>query len=156
MRSAASRRLAPLRSLSPVFDRPDEAPSEEHPVTEGTAARSRVPLVGVQSVPKSVAFYSKLGFAVANTFTADGGTEPVWAELTNGGARLMISRNRESPGPGREGLFFYLYTSDVSAFRAGLLARGVEAGVVEYPFWAPRGEFRVEDPDGYVLMVTHT
>jgi hypothetical protein len=68
----------------------------------------------------------------------------------------MISRTRESLGPGRQGLFFYLYTSDVDAFRTELLASGVQAGVIEYPFWAPRGEFRVEDPDGYVLMVTHT
>ncbi len=68
----------------------------------------------------------------------------------------MISRTREPAGPVRQGLLFYLYTSDVDAFRAELVAGGVQAGVVEYPFWAPRGEFRVEDPDGYVLMVTHT
>ena len=50
----------------------------------------------------------------------------------------------------------YLYASDVEAYRTELLADGVQAGVVEYPFWAPRGEFRIEDPDGYVVMVTHT
>jgi hypothetical protein len=25
-----------------------------------------------------------------------------------------------------------------------------------YPFYAPRGEFRLTDPDGYTLMITHT
>lgn len=44
----------------------------------------------------------------------------------------------------------------VIAFRSRLLEAGVEAGVVQYPFYAPRGEFRVTDPDGWVLMVTHT
>jgi hypothetical protein len=24
------------------------------------------------------------------------------------------------------------------------------------PFYAPRGEFRVKDPDGYDIMITHT
>ena len=30
---------------------------------------------------------------------------------------------------------------------------GVAGGEIKSPFYAPRGEFRVEDPDGYVLMV---
>jgi hypothetical protein len=32
----------------------------------------------------------------------------------------------------------------------------VDAGPIQSPFWAPRGEFRVIDPDGYVLMISHT
>ncbi len=34
-----------------------------------------------------------------------------------------------------------------------LVAAGVEAGEVEHPFYMPSGEFRVVDPDGYVLLV---
>jgi len=37
-----------------------------------------------------------------------------------------------------------------------LVECGVNAGPIQYPFYAPGGEFRVTDPDGYVLMVTHT
>lgn len=103
-------------------------------MVERTQLHSVVPLVHVHSVPRSIEFYAKLGFAVSNTHTPEGGAEPVWAWLQAGGAHLMI----------------------VEAFRTELLANGVQAGVVEYPFWAPRGEFRVDDPDGYVLMVTHT
>ncbi len=115
---------------------------------------SLVPLVHVRSVPESVAFYERLGFSAVHTFTADGGTEPVWAELVNGGARLMISRSRDAPAA--PDMLLYVYTADVDAARAVLVANGVDAGVVEHPFWAPRGEFRVEDPDGYIVMVTHT
>jgi len=38
-----------------------------------------------------------------------------------------------------------------------LTAQGqIDAGPIARPFYAPEGEFRVTDPDGYVLMVTHT
>ena len=49
-----------------------------------------------------------------------------------------------------------MYSSDVAGLRDALLAAGVEAGEIERPFYARGGEFRVVDPDGYVLMVTHT
>jgi hypothetical protein len=49
-----------------------------------------------------------------------------------------------------------VYCDDVPAFRSALLAAGVEAGPISQPFYNPRGEFRVTDPDGYVLMITHT
>jgi hypothetical protein len=29
-------------------------------------------------------------------------------------------------------------------------------GEMKVPFYCPKGEFRLEDPDGYVLMLTHT
>jgi hypothetical protein len=52
---------------------------------EPTTLLSLVPLLHVRSVPSSSEFYFRLGFVVASTFTAEGGTEPAWAELTNGG-----------------------------------------------------------------------
>jgi hypothetical protein len=33
---------------------------------------------------------------------------------------------------------------------------GVEVSAIEMPFYAPRGEFRISDPDGYDIMITHT
>jgi catechol 2,3-dioxygenase-like lactoylglutathione lyase family enzyme len=46
--------------------------------------------------------------------------------------------------------------ADVAAFRSMLEEAGVNTGPIQHPFYAPRGEFRVTDPDGYVLMITHT
>ena len=66
---------------------------------------------------------------------------------------------RESGPPrdgGLAGVLFYLYCDNVAATRSAFESAGVAVGRIEYPFYAPRGEFRVSDPDGYVLMVTHT
>jgi hypothetical protein len=119
------------------------------------ALRSLVPLAHVASVRQSIAFYSKLGFEVGNTHTPDGQEEPVWAWLRSGGAHLMVSK-REAGGSHAQSVLFYVYVDDVKGFREGLVHAGVDVGPIEYPFWAPGGEFRVEDPDGYVLMITHT
>ena len=118
--------------------------------------RSLVPLAYVQSVPRSIAFYAKLGFETGNTHVPEGGTEPVWAWLRSAGAQLMLARASDPVDPAAQAVLFYLYCDGVAAFRGALIEAGIEAGPIRYPFYAPRGEFRVADPDGYVLMVTHT
>jgi hypothetical protein len=118
--------------------------------------KSLVPLAHVSSVTRSVEFYQKLGFGVGNTHTPEGGVEPVWAWLTCGGAQVMLAQASEPVDPERQGVLFYLYCPDVAAFRSMLIAAGVDADPVQYPFYAPGGEFRIVDPDGYVLMITHT
>jgi catechol 2,3-dioxygenase-like lactoylglutathione lyase family enzyme len=117
---------------------------------------SLVPMAFVKSVPRSIAFYRKLGFAEGNTHTPEGGTEPVWVWLRSGGAHLMLAKASDSVDPTAQAVLFYVYCDDVLAFRSQLLQAGIEAGPVQHPFYAPRGEFRVIDPDGYVLMITHT
>jgi hypothetical protein len=109
----------------------------------------------VKSVTRSIEFYKKLGFVEGNTHTPEGGAEPVWVWLKSGGAHLMLAKASEPIDPQEQAVLFYLYCDDV-AVRSKLLESGVEAGTVQYPFYAPRGEFRVTDPDGYALMVTHT
>lgn len=68
----------------------------------------------------------------------------------------MLSQASEPIDPQQQAILFYFYCDDVISFRSKLLEAGVEADVVQYPFYAPRGEFRVTDPDGWALMVTHT
>lgn len=118
--------------------------------------RSLVPLAHVASVPESIAFYRKLGFEVANTFTPPESKDPVWVWLERGAARLMLSKASAPILPEEQAVLFYLYYDDVAATRRQLEEAGVAAGPIEYPFYNPRGEFRVKDPDGYVLMLAHT
>ena len=118
--------------------------------------RTLVPLAHVRDVRRSTAFYQLLGFDVANTHTPDGGSDPVWAWLRSADAHLMLAQAGEPIVEPPTAALFYLYCDDVTAFRAMLQERGVDAGPVAYPFYAPRGEFKVIDPDGYVLMVSHT
>ena|SRR3970040_1663735 len=121
-----------------------------------TPLASLVPMVHVKSVPRSIEFYEKLGFSVGNTFTPLEQNEPTWAWLKSGGAHLMVTRAGEPVDARAQAVICYIYCEDVPCFRAELQESGVAVGENEYPFYAPRGEFRVKDPDGYDLMITHT
>ena len=110
----------------------------------------------VARVPTSIAFYRKLGFEVANTFTPDGSSDPAWAWLRSNDAHLMVTRADGPFDAGQQAVLFYLYCDDVFEMRAELERAGVAVGPIGYPFYSPRGEFRAEDPDGYVLMIAHT
>jgi hypothetical protein len=68
----------------------------------------------------------------------------------------MLAQASEPVDPEKQAVLFYVYCPDVAAFRRMLIDAGVDAGPIQSPFYAPRGEFRVTDPDGYVLMITHT
>jgi uncharacterized glyoxalase superfamily protein PhnB len=118
--------------------------------------KSLVPLAYVRNVRRAIEFYRKLGFEVGNTHPLEGGSEPVWAWLRSGAAQLMLAAATEPVEPQKQAVLFYLYCDDVAAFREQLLRAGVDAGPIRSPFYAPRGEFRVVDPDGYVLRVSHT
>ena len=118
--------------------------------------RSLVPLAHVASVPRSIEFYGRLGFEVRNSFTPPESKEPVWVWLEKRDAHLMISRASAPVLPEEQAVLFYLYFDDVPATREALEKAGIPVGPIEYPFYAPRGEFRIQDPDGYGLMLTHT
>lgn len=118
--------------------------------------RSIVGLAHVKSMTVSIAFYETLGFNVTGTFAPPGQEEPAWAWLESGGASLMISKADEPVIAEQQAVLFYLYVDDVAAKHAELAGAGVTVGEITYPFYNARGEFCVADPDGYVLMITHT
>ena len=118
--------------------------------------RQLVPLVSVADVEGSIEFYRHLGFEVGNTFVPSDATKPSWAWLQSGDAQLMLATSAEPITPNKQSVMFYVYTDDVAAARASLINAGLNAGEITTPFYAPRGEFEVVDPDGYVVMVTHT
>ena len=111
-------------------------------------------MLSVADVERSIEFYSHLGFEVGNTFACEGETKPSWAWLQSGDAQLMLSA--ASDPAAKHSVLFYVYTEDVAAARASLIHAGLNPGEIKTPFYAPRGEFELIDPDGYVAMVTHT
>ena len=113
--------------------------------------RSLIPLAQVRNVPRSVEFYEKIGFRLAKTFAADGQTEPTWASLESDRAELMIAR-----GEPANSVLFYIFCDDVPKEHERLRAAGITVSEISYPFYAPRGEFRIDDPDGYTLIISHT
>ena len=114
-----------------------------------------VSMISVTDIERSIEFYRHLGFEVGNTFQAEGATKPSWAWLQSGAGQLMLSAATE-PVVDKHTVLFYAYTEDVEAAYASLVEAGLNPGVITKPFYAPRGEFETVDPDGYVVMVTHT
>jgi predicted enzyme related to lactoylglutathione lyase len=120
-------------------------------------ARAFVPLVHVANLPRAIDFYAVFGFRVGDVHHEPGsGEDPVWAWLESpGGAQFMLVKADAPIDDTVQGVLFYIYCDDVAAMRECVLAAGVQAGEMAYPFYRPKGEFRVSDPDGYVLMITH-
>ena len=117
--------------------------------------RSLVPMISVADVQRSIDFYGHLGFEVANTFACEGETKPSWAWLQSGNAALMLTAASESHAA-KHTVLFYFYVEDVTAARASLVEAGLKPGPIATPFYAPQGEFELVDPDGYIVMVSHT
>jgi len=113
------------------------------------------PMAHVADVARSAEWYSKLGFKVEHTLTPEGGPMQ-WAYLRNGGAELMLVRSARPMNPAAQDVLFYLYANGVAAYREDLLAQGLKPGGLTYPPHAPHGEFRIDDPDGYCLLVGDT
>lgn len=118
--------------------------------------RQLVPLISVADVERSIAFYQHLGFEVGKTFIPEGAKKPAWAWLQSRDAQLMLSAATNPIVAEQHSVLFYLYTDDVPAARAALIEAGLSPGEIRTEFYAPRGEFELVDPDGYVLIITHT
>jgi hypothetical protein len=88
-----------------------------------------VPFVHVDDVERSVAFYQHLGFAVESVYKYR--ERPVWAALQSEAAELMVTLDGDPIDPAGQGVLFYLYSNDLSALRAQLLANGIDAGEIE-------------------------
>ena len=118
-----------------------------------TDVRALVALAHVADVARSIAFYAKLGFDVANRVPAEGGEPPDWAWLRCGRAELMLARAGEPVVAREQAVLFYTYCDDAAATHAALVEAGLEPGAIAKPFYNPGGEFRLTDPDGYVVYV---
>jgi predicted enzyme related to lactoylglutathione lyase len=111
--------------------------------------RSVVAMAHVKSVPTSIEFYKKLGFEIGNTFTPNDTDEITWAWLESDQAQFMITKADEPVIASQQAVLFYIYCDDVLAKRAELEQAGLSPAAVRYPFYSPRGEFRVK-----IRMVT--
>jgi hypothetical protein len=116
---------------------------------------SLVPMAHVADVAVSTAFYEKLGFEIGGSFTPPGDDGPSWVSLQSGGAELMLACASEPVVATQQAVLFYVYCGDVGAMHGRLADAGLKPGPIANPYYNPRGEFRLVDPDGYVVMVTH-
>jgi catechol 2,3-dioxygenase-like lactoylglutathione lyase family enzyme len=93
----------------------------------------------VADVQRSVDFYRLLGMEVRGSVKTGTG-DLQWAHVGTG-----------CPQP--TAVLFYLYSPNVVTLREHLRAEGVHVSSITYPDYMPKGEVRVEDPDGYTLLI---
>jgi catechol 2,3-dioxygenase-like lactoylglutathione lyase family enzyme len=112
----------------------------------------------VADVQRSIDFYRLLGLEVRNSH--EHGGQLVWAFVASpaanpndAGARLMLALADGPVAAADQAVLFYCWTPDVQGLRDALQAAGNEVGEIEHPFYMQSGEFRLTDPDGYVLLV---
>ena len=135
--------------------------SETPSTAEAALISGLVPMVHVANVERSAEFYQLLGFEVGNFVPPVGPMHWAWLYVPKAadwkrGANLMVTLSESAIDRAAQAVLFYLYASDLQAVRTLLLANGVRAGEITHPEYLPAGEFRVEDPDGYTLMIAQS
>jgi catechol 2,3-dioxygenase-like lactoylglutathione lyase family enzyme len=111
-----------------------------------------IPMVHVADVQSAIDFYALLGMEVVYTFAPDSG-QLSWAHVRSARAELMFTCADAPIVADQQAVLFYFYADDLKSLRERLLSRGVAAAEIGFPFYMPKGETRVVDPDGYLLLI---
>ena len=118
----------------------------------GADVHRLVAFAHVADIARTQAFYALLGFAVMDELKGEDG-RPFWTHIKAGTGSLMFALASESVDPDQQAVLFYLYCEDVAALRNRLLEANVEVSEITFPPYMQEGEIRVEDPDGYTLLI---
>jgi len=111
-----------------------------------------IPMAHAADVQRAVDFYKLLGMEVRGSLRNHSG-ELQWVHLGCDQADLMFARAAEPVIAGQQAVLFYLYSPDLIALREHLVASGVKVSPIKYPDYMPKGEIRVDDPNGYCLLI---
>jgi catechol 2,3-dioxygenase-like lactoylglutathione lyase family enzyme len=111
-----------------------------------------VPMAHVADVQRSIDFYKLLGMELRGSLRSPSG-ELQWVHLSSEHADVMFTRASEPVIAKQQAVLFYLYADQLVKLRERLTANHVQVSEVTYPSYMPKGEIRVEDPDGYVLLI---
>ena len=118
-------------------------------------------MIRVAEVERSTEFYRLLGFEIGNHVPRAGPMHWAWLYAPKAadwkrGPNLMLTRSARTIDASAQEVLFYLYAADLKSLRSSLLAKGVNCGEITYPDYLPNGEFRLQDPDGYTLMIAQS
>jgi catechol 2,3-dioxygenase-like lactoylglutathione lyase family enzyme len=108
-----------------------------------------IPFLHVADVPRSIAFYERLGLAVDDTYEQEG--HLVWASMRSGSAALMLARAPEPIEP--SGARYFLYTEDLAGLRARLARAGWAPPEIVDGTPGPKQEMTICDPDRHFLTI---
>jgi catechol 2,3-dioxygenase-like lactoylglutathione lyase family enzyme len=115
-----------------------------------------IPMAFVADVQRSIDFYKLLGMEVRNCLKSGSGTgsgNVQWAHVACERADLMFARATEPVVPSQQAVLFYLYSPNLVMLPEHLISAGIHVPAIIYPDCMPKGEARVEDPDGYTLLI---
>ena len=113
------------------------------------------PLLNVQDMAASLAFYGKLGLSLDEKWERG---DAAWCLLSAGDFRLMLNQTRRADSASRRAgedyseLVLYMYVDDAPSAWSELQAQGVSGrhvGPQEYGL----DEVWLRDPDGYHVVV---
>jgi ketosteroid isomerase-like protein len=132
--------------------RPEPPKPLEHAEPGWDTVSGLCPFVHVADMDASLAFYAQLGFEIGATHPP-GGRRIDWAFLQAGEARLMLARSDAPIDASSQAVLFYLYSRDLFGLRERLVSAGLDPGEIVDGTPGPKAELRIDDPDGYVLMI---
>jgi catechol 2,3-dioxygenase-like lactoylglutathione lyase family enzyme len=114
-----------------------------------------IPLLNVEDVEASIAFYEKaLGAVVESHWESDGATR--WARIGFDGGKLMLNAPDGAESRARRDrsefadTVLYLMCDDAPARRELLRAAGFDVGEISHEDYG-NDEFALRDPDGYAI-----
>jgi len=111
-----------------------------------------IPMAHTADVQRSADFYKHLGMEIHGSLKTPTG-QLQWVHLSCDRADLMLARASEPVIASQQAVLFYLYSPDLITLRSHLLAKDVKVSPITYPAYMPKGEIRVDDPDGYCLLI---
>ena len=114
------------------------------------AVHKVIPYLHVADVEAGSAFYRLLGLEEVQSQGDDRGK--YWSFLMCGQASVMLARASEPVVPEQQAALLYMYSHDLAQLVSALAEQGV-VGAVTHPDHMPAGELRLQDPDGYVVLV---
>ena len=122
------------------------------PIQRTASLHELIPLIFVEDIDSSVAFYrDKLGFGMAEKWERDG--KLAWCRLQRGGSAVMLEQACDEDGPtesrGR-GVGFFFLCDDADVMHAELCAIGLRIAPPKIAFYGMKQLF-LKDPDGYEL-----
>lgn len=121
-------------------------------IASATPIHDLVPLLSVQEINRSAAFYrNQLGFVMTNIWEPNANL--IWCRLERGGAAIMLQQADAEDGPSENrghGVHFYFNCGDIDALYAELAQRGLQLNPPIVAFYGLKQVF-LADPDGYQL-----
>jgi DNA-binding MarR family transcriptional regulator len=140
-----------LRAATALLER---LAGEGEPKQAADGVFNLIPYAHVADVMRSLEFYALLGF-VEDGRVEDGGCV-TWASMhgrTARAARIMFERAHAPIAAKTQGVLFYCWTDGIATIHARLTNAGRMPGAIAHPPHMENGEFAIDDPDGYRLLV---